>query len=53
MNWFKKLTTTNSIVIMIFVLLLLFAWDYYHQGTFFGLFKVKSTTPDPNQTKTQ
>ena len=44
MDWFKKLTTTNGIVIMIFVLLLLFVWDYYHQGTFFGLLKPEEGT---------
>lgn len=45
MEMFKKLTTTNSLVVIIAVLLILFVIDQYRNKDFFGLAK-KQDTPN-------
>ena len=39
MEWFKKLTTTNSLVTIIAILLILFIIDQYRNKDLFGYLK--------------
>ena len=46
----KKLTTTNSLVMIIAAVLILFVIDQYMNKNLFGLWPKKTVTPPPTDT---